>query len=516
MGFRVTTGRGAKFRHERSLNIKSCKMGIYEGAITLTTPEGLQITSQPILLSYESGTNIIPIASLTNCVGELISSNQIIYPNAFAGVDADLLYTYHKESFEQDVVFRQQLPPPEQFGLNSADTRLQLLTEFFNSPEPAQAIGPVNLQDSLRDTSLSFGSMTMRHGRAFLTSASPSQHDLRSVPVYKSWIVVDGRTFLVEEVPCQRLESDFATLPPPPAVNPQNVKLRKPSPKRVLPPVRLVRTSTNIVHLAKFAQIPKSGVTFDYVAINSGETNYIFQGDTVYYVSASCIFSGTTTVEGGAVIKFNGSGSLEIAENGTLNCQTVPYHPAVFTSVNDDSIGELIWGISSGSPYWSDVNMFLAIDATNVAIHNLRFSYAIQAISEGNEPNFLNVSNSQFFNVMWPIYAYDLGLYNDLFGYSTDETNAIKSDEFAQVLTDGSLTAENVTADSGFAFIDAGNPNETMSLTNCLITSELFTNAHNGATLLTNAVMYLPSPSGPVYQAIGGGTSIFLRAICQV
>ena len=74
------------------------------------------------------------IALLTNSVGELISSNQIIYPNAFEGIDANLLYTYKKGGFEQDVIFLKQPPAPEQFGqLNSSYTRLQLLTEFFKS-----------------------------------------------------------------------------------------------------------------------------------------------------------------------------------------------------------------------------------------------------------------------------------------------------------------------------------------------------------------------------------------------
>ena len=110
---------------------------IANGKIKLVTPDGAHLQSQPIGLSYDDGTNTVLIGELSNSVGELISSNQVLYPNAFAGLDADLLYTYRKSGFEQDVVFRAQPPAPEQFGFDSANTKLQLLTEFFNPPSPA-------------------------------------------------------------------------------------------------------------------------------------------------------------------------------------------------------------------------------------------------------------------------------------------------------------------------------------------------------------------------------------------
>ena len=78
--------------------------------------------------------------------------------------------------------------------------------------------------------------------------------------------------------------------------------------------------------------------------------------------------------------------------------------------------------------------------------------------------------------------------------------------DFPNIWIEGSsLVAENVTADGGYAFIDADNPGETLALTNCLITSEILTNRDFGATLLTNAVVYLPTVSAPVYQVAGGG-----------
>ena len=116
---------------------------IFNGVVTVITPDGFELKSQPLGLSYDDGTNTVLIAELTNSVGQLISSNQVIYPNAFVGVDADLLYTYKKSGFEQDVIFRHQPPTPEQFGFNSSNTRLQLLTEFFNPPAPSETVSSV-------------------------------------------------------------------------------------------------------------------------------------------------------------------------------------------------------------------------------------------------------------------------------------------------------------------------------------------------------------------------------------
>ena len=49
------------------------------------------------------------IAVLTNSLGYLLSSNQVIYPNAFVGVNADLRYTYTKAGCEQDIIIRSQI-----------------------------------------------------------------------------------------------------------------------------------------------------------------------------------------------------------------------------------------------------------------------------------------------------------------------------------------------------------------------------------------------------------------------
>jgi len=75
---------------------------IYNGVIEIVTPSGQCLQSRPIGLSYDDGTSTVLIAALTNSTGYLISSNQILYPNAFAGLAGDLRYTYTKSGFENE------------------------------------------------------------------------------------------------------------------------------------------------------------------------------------------------------------------------------------------------------------------------------------------------------------------------------------------------------------------------------------------------------------------------------
>jgi hypothetical protein len=111
---------------------------IYNGQIKLVTPDGQTLRSQPIGLGYFDGTESVLLVVTTNSTGAILpSGNQVIYTNAFSGLNGDLLYTYTKSGFSQDVVLREQPPDPASLGLNPQTTRIQVLTEFFNPPQPS-------------------------------------------------------------------------------------------------------------------------------------------------------------------------------------------------------------------------------------------------------------------------------------------------------------------------------------------------------------------------------------------
>jgi hypothetical protein len=258
---------------------------IYNGEIEQITPDGEKLNSQPLGLSYDDGTKTVFIAVLTNSVGYVEGSNVVIYPNAFVGVKADLRYTYTKAGFEQDVILQEQPPSPAAYGLNPATTKLQVLTEFFNPPQP-QIEARQMANGETDDEDLTFGAMRMIPGRAFGINNRE-----RGVSVQKQWVKEAGRQFLMEEVPLSNLKQALSQLPASQttSIKPSgNSILNVVSRKRLWPAQRLA-TTTPKAHLTQVVRttLPSKGLVMDYQAISGSPTNYTFQGDMTYYVSGT-------------------------------------------------------------------------------------------------------------------------------------------------------------------------------------------------------------------------------------
>jgi len=235
---------------------------------------------------------------------------------------------------------------------------MELLTEFFDIADPDEmSAGSI---DGLVDSTLKFGAMTMVRGKAFPINSGTSAADINvlhsanpadTVSVSKSWIRVEdprmqGRTFLIEGVPVLRIRPQLERLPtrpgPPVRVTSLNDVLYKVSATRLLPPGRIVSRrvsskplavqkmqSTNQIAKVQFNSRP--GVVLDYNIVNSG-SNMVFKGDETYYVSHTVNLSGTTVIEGGAVIKYDTNNNCSLNILGTVQCQTGPYRPAIFTA----------------------------------------------------------------------------------------------------------------------------------------------------------------------------------------
>ena len=119
-----------------------------------------------------------------------------------------------------------------------------------------------------------------------------------------------------------------------------------------LPPSRPIQPSTKPLQFATADLASGPGLVADYQTVNSAATNFVFRGDSTYFINGTVSLFGTTTIEGSSVLKFSNnlpSAWCELALQGPLNCKTGPYRPAVFTSCSDDSVGETIMG-SSGLP----------------------------------------------------------------------------------------------------------------------------------------------------------------------
>ena len=263
--------------------------------------------------------------------------------------------------------------------------------------------------------------------------------------------------------------------------------------------------------LAK-AKMPAQGFVLDYVTINANVGDYTFQGDTTYYVSGE-YSGGNMTFEGGTVIKLDGSGQIDVTYSGSITCKTGPYRPAIFTSVNDDSVGEIITGASSGTPNDDDVNTFLYMGILDGGtLHDLHFSYCSCGVNQLNADlwSSITIINCQFVRVDFGLRVGQVTLENVLMTSSGDQ-------DFA-VLFCGSggsaLTAENVTVD-GFSCFAAstGDPGwwgvddaPVATLANCIVTcGDMVSWSSYGGMLVTNATVFLPAPTSPVYQSAGGG-----------
>src|SRR5581483_8549952 len=201
-------------------------------APTLSTPLDLQMPDGKHLRShiaglayYIPGGQSVLIAELTNTVGLVLSPSQVIYTNTFDDVRADVLYTYTKNSFEQDIILRCQLPSPTLWGLDPAAVRLAVLSECVNPPQPQTYSVPIDLsslnaaagiqaEGTLPDQLIVFNSMYMGRGRAFTIGTTGED-----IPVGKSWQYFQdgsdaGRWFLVESTPYLLLKQQLDNLPP--------------------------------------------------------------------------------------------------------------------------------------------------------------------------------------------------------------------------------------------------------------------------------------------------------------
>jgi len=313
------------------------------GAIDMQTPDGKRLRSNILGLAYfdhSSGQSVM-IAQIQDSQGEMIADNQVLYPSAFTGVNADVRYTYKRGSFGQDVILKEQLPTPESVGLSSDSTELQVMTEFLDPPQESIEEKD-NLQGELVDQTISWGAMVIGHGRAF--DMGDANDPNSSVSATKQYVTMDGRKILLEKIPVQQLQAASQGLP-----KHAGLKSRMPrtaSHNLAIPPTPAAPLAEKPMKMA--ATLPgKPGFILDYMMLNAGdETNFTFQGDTTYLVSGDVNLSGTTAIEGGTVIKFDTNNACAINILGTVNCRTASYRPAVFTSTGDSSVGEEISGSS--------------------------------------------------------------------------------------------------------------------------------------------------------------------------
>ncbi|MGI8964753.1 MAG: hypothetical protein ACR2H1_01555, partial [Limisphaerales bacterium] len=386
--------------------------------VELTTGDHKKLSSRILGLSYFDSTTgqSVLFAELKDAQGFILPPNQVIYPDAFTDFKADVRYTYTKAGFEQDVILREQPPSPAEYGFNPDTTRLQLFTEFNEPPIPTkQQETKGNLQS---DRVLDFGAMQIGVGIAFFTGDNAAPH--RKSKVDKNWTRLDGRDFLIEELNYKVIDEDLQALPlraqaaNKPVVNGVRHLVSR---KRLLPERKVAsKKETKPIKVASLEQ-PAKGFVLDYSIVTS-QTDFTFKGDTTYYITNNVNLTGTTIIEGGTVLKFNTNTTAKITI-GTNECKTDAYRPAIFTSMHDNSVGEMVAG-STGNPltnYCGEVALYLNSSASQTnQLSNVRFSYLNGAISD-NGGSAIYLDNVQCVRCKYPFTfaGSSIGVRNGLF-----------------------------------------------------------------------------------------------------
>jgi hypothetical protein len=299
-------------------------------AIDLEAPDGKRLRSSVLGLCYfdsGSGKSVV-IAEVQDSHGEIFA-NQVLYADAFEGLKADVRYTYTRSGFEQDTILREQPPGPEAFGLNSATTTLQVLTEFYNPPQATTRA--VRVPEG--DVFLDFGSVKIGRGKAFLIGEERNE-----VLVRNQWLKIEGRDVLIEEVPLSNLRTQLETLPRTAMLPASNSVIRTASKERLLPPKRVAKVNNPEMKLAK-SSAPAQGLVLDYSMLAGyWPGDFTLEGGVTYYVTGPYSVGGTLTIEGGTCE----SGGKQHRRNHRAEWRQVRNQP-VPARDHHDEIGQLRW-----------------------------------------------------------------------------------------------------------------------------------------------------------------------------
>lgn len=442
------------------------------GAMTLLAPDGKIISSSVLGIAYADASNSVMIAPIKDCFGQILASgHDALYPDSFSNIVADVQYgTGKKGVFESFVIFRQQLPSPSDYGLDPANTWLQVWTEFFGA---APFVSTVQKADGQEDF-LDFGVLQMIEGQAFALGAETNR-----IPVRKQWVTTqDGRVALVEQVRLQNLLPLMQDLPAPAGGSarlrrPRNVigysnASAKPAPKKWvfhLPPRQTAHANSGTMKLASVTP-PSKGLAADYQLVVS-QSNLVFQADMTYYLNSYITLVGTNTFEGCSVIKATANSGFRLVPSSspvTLNFVTGFYRPAVVTAVDDCTIGETISGAScspSGN-YYANPAFYVASGTFNFP--HLRVLYAAQGIqSQGAN---ITVSDAQFV---------DCGLdFSRSSGGTLTLRNVLCASAGTNISATGSfsLDAENCTFCGSSWLVQCPSSSATLEFTNSIFVNE--------------------------------------------
>lgn len=294
----------------------------------------------------------------TGVVGRLARPNQLHYRAAFDTIAADVVLVWCHDRFAQEILLRECPSLPE--GWNEATTRLEVLTEFEVDTEPEvkrSAAGEGDSSEASDDLMIHLGGMALIPGGAFAMEAGDEMTGEgrdRMKQVRKRWESRGpNRYALFESIDWQEVSAFWKS------VREENAGVQR-------------RTEAE-------AALSGPAYVIDFIIVPESQVNRFPLGVT-FYVQSSYHVTSAATFEKGTVIKFAQDAHLRLSGEMTYP-QTRPY--AIFTSRNDDLVGEWIGGIrdeddSDGDPtrHRASDALFVYFQAGNNAVRNVRVRWA--------------------------------------------------------------------------------------------------------------------------------------------
>jgi hypothetical protein len=457
-------------------------------AVNVEMPDGTHLVLQTIGIALTDNQNSVFVAEIKDSPGVLIGDNKIVYEDAFDSIQADIQITSSLAGIESDVILKEKIDRAtiQAYGIDPASARLQVWHQVLQAPDATKHINLIKRNSGRVDLNenVAFQKMRISQGSAFLkvSNKQPLTDSVsieNGIPVAKEYTHIEGFDFLIESLPFIDVENDLNQLPAPQearVINKEAIEKafasRQGSDRKR--PVSLARKDSDkpkdkaVAMLTRGVLNPAEGKSFvlDYVVLNSSLTNYVFKGDSTYYITNVVDLYGTTVLEGGAVIKFTNYTSLspwlKIREG--FDCRTSPYNPAFFTAKDDDSVGETISG-STGTPsgLYALYNLQF-VSMNNVQVHDIQSRYSFNGVG------FYTGTNHQAWNLQ--VFNCNRGI--EMNTGQLDVQNALLYKTAYAFLVPGNsvttINAEHLTIRSAdMLFNYASGQTNTLNLTNCLV-----------------------------------------------
>lgn len=461
----------------------------HNGTVDLVTSEGDRLVTQPmgIALTEADTEKSVFLAEAKQSTGILLDETTFVYPDAFDQFQGSVVVRSHLYGVESDVILEERIDRRllEEFQINPAKARIEVWHRVIQKPQGSREGRNLGRADGVKDEdeSFHFRGMSVVRGGAYALGLDRGTGAADALSVAKKWIRIEGADYLIESIPFAEAEEPLRALPRGEQARVIDAKAletafaaakdergrgitvrRKPISVATMAK-RETKKDVAVAIIDSKTETSRKGFVIDYTTYSSSLTNHTFRGDTTYWITGDVGLFGSTTLEGGAVVKFTNYtvNTPVIRVYGDFQCNTAPYNPAVFTAEDDDTVGEKIassTGVPETGTFYSWFNLWFQSSSTNpLSVHDIHSRYSHVGLGF-SRPVADDVSNIQIYNCFRGLEPREAGLnarnvlmHKTRYAFNTS------------LQTNVSILAEHVTVNSAQELL--------LSLTNAVVTLDL-------------------------------------------